>query len=199
MIAHTIRAAKGCARVDSVLVSTEDKEIASVAEREGALVVPRPAQLAQDSSPTEPCILHAMDWWLERNGEDPAIVVLLQPTSPLRDSTDIEQAFTIYDRAEADCLLSVVERREFHWEEREGLGNPKWDIRNRPRRQELAPDLIENGAIYITKSSVYREQGNRLGGRIALYRMPPERSIDVDEPFDLLLAGMLLEKRKERK
>ncbi len=196
LIAHTIRAARECARIDSVLVSTEDSEIATVAEREGALVVPRPSELARDDSPTEPCILHAMDWWRERKGEDPAVVVLLQPTSPLRDSTDIERAFTIYVGAEADSLLSAVERREFHWEERDGLGIPKWDIRKRPRRQELTPDLIENGAIYITKSSVYREHGNRLGGRIAVYRMPPERSIDVDEPFDLLLAEMLLDKRK---
>lgn len=197
MMVYTIRAGLGCDRIGAVVVSTDDAEIAEVAQKEGAHVVERPPELARDDSPTEPCVLHAMDWWKEREGCDPAWVVLLQPTAPLRDSSDIDEAFKILERTGADCVLSVRERREFHWELRGDLGFPKWDIANRPRRQDLVPDYIENGAIYITRSELYREEGNRLGGRIALSVMPGERSVDVDEPEDIPLVEEYLRRRNE--
>jgi N-acylneuraminate cytidylyltransferase len=199
MLAFTIRAAMGCARIAKTLVSTDDAEIANVARSEGALVVDRPPELARDEAPTEPAVLHAMDWWKEREGSDPDWVVLLQPTAPLRDSSDIDRAFTILARSGADCVLSVRERREFHWELRGDLGFPKWDIANRPRRQDLAPDTIENGAIYITRSRLYRVEGNRLGGKIALSVMPGERSVDVDEAEDIPLVEAYLRQRIENK
>jgi N-acylneuraminate cytidylyltransferase len=192
LVAYTIRAAKGCAPISAVLVSTDDPEIAELAESEGAMAVLRPPDLARDESPTEPCVLHAMDWWKEKVGNDPDWVALLQPTSPLRDSSDLAQGFTIAASTGADSVLSVVEKKEFRWDVRGDLAVPRWDIKNRPRRQELVPDYIENGAIYITRPWVYRELGNRLGGKIALSVMPPERSIDVDEPFDLWLVEMAL-------
>ncbi len=198
MLAYTIRAGMAVDRIDSVLVSTDNEEIAAVALKEGAAVIRRPEELAQDNSPTEPCVLHAMEKWEEAEGISLDWVVLLQPTAPLRDSSDIQGAFKILDDSGADCVLSVMERREFHWEKEGLLGTPKWDIDNRPRRQELRPDLIENGAIYISKANLYRDQGNRLGGKIALYEMPLERSIDVDEPFDLWLVEGYLRYQKDR-
>lgn len=197
MMVYTIRAAKAVSRIDEVLLSTNNEEIASVAKDEGVRVVERPDELARDDSPTEPCVLHAMDCWAEENGTDPEWVVLLQPTTPLRTSADIEQAFEVLDRTGADCVLSVVERREFRWVRDGDLGKPKWDIANRPRRQDLHPDYIENGAVYISHSRLYRERGNRLGGKIALSVMPSERSIDVDEPSDLVLVENILRNRRE--
>lgn len=197
MLVYTLRASMGCDWIAKTLVSTDDGEIAEVARAEGAEVVERPSELATDRSPTEPAVLHAMDWWKEREGSDPDWVVLLQPTAPLRDSSDIDQAFKILARTGADCVLSVRERREFHWEVRGDLGFPKWDIANRPRRQDLAPDTIENGAIYITRSSLYRSGGNRLGGKIAVSVMPGERSVDVDEAEDIPLVEAYLRQRIE--
>jgi len=195
MLLYTIRAARAVPRIEGILLSTDDAEIATVAREQGVCAVERPKELARDDSPTEPCVIHAMDWWAEREGADPEWVVLLQPTAPLRIAADIEAAFDVLLRTEADCVLSVVERREFHWDRRGDLGVPKWDISKRPRRQDLRPDYIENGAIYISRSRLYREGGNRLGGKIALSVMPPERSVDVDEPSDLLLVEQLLRNR----
>ncbi|MCA9429535.1 MAG: hypothetical protein KC940_03400, partial [Candidatus Omnitrophica bacterium] len=106
-------------------------------------------------------------------------------------------AFKILEKSGADCILSVMERREFHWEREGDFGVAQWDIDHRPRRQELRPDLIENGAIYISRADLYRKRGNRLGGKIALYEMPLERSIDVDEPFDLWLVESTLRYKKQ--
>lgn len=197
LIAYTIRAALGSSRIGAVLVSTDDEEIAAIALKEGASVIRRPEELSRDDSPTEPAVLHAMTKWEEAEGISLDWVVLLQPTSPLRDSTDIENAFKILEKTGADSLLSVMERREFHWTRKGDLGEPCWDIDHRPRRQELRPDLIENGALYISRSDLYRKNGNRLGGRIALYEMPPEQSIDVDEPFDLWLVEARLKHQAE--
>jgi N-acylneuraminate cytidylyltransferase len=197
MMVYTIRAAQAVSRIGEILLSTNDEEISSVAKKEGVRVIKRPDELARDDSPTEPSVLHAMDCWHAENGTDPEWVVLLQPTAPLRSPADIERAFGVLDETGADCVLSVVERREFRWDRNGGLGVPQWDISHRPRRQDLDPDYIENGAVYISRSTLYREKGNRLGGRIALSVMPPERSIDVDEPSDLLLVENFLRNRGE--
>ncbi|MCA9447441.1 MAG: acylneuraminate cytidylyltransferase family protein [Candidatus Omnitrophica bacterium] len=197
LVAYTIRAALGVDQIEDVLVSTDDEEIAAVALKEGASVIRRPEELARDDSPTEPCVLHAMEKWEETEGVLLDWVVLLQPTAPLRDSTDIANAFKILEKSGADCILSVMERREFHWEREGDFGVAQWDIDHPPRRQELRPDLIENGAIYISRADLYRKRGNRLGGKIALYEMPLERSIDVDEPFDLWLVESTLRYKKQ--
>lgn len=198
LVVHSIRAGLGCPAVDAVIVSTDDEEIANVAVKAGAEVVWRPDELARDDSPTEPCILHVMDDWQSRQGKDPDWVVLLQPTSPLRDSNDIEHALKILHESKADAVLSVFERREFRWKAQGIFGIPGWDIQNRPRRQELDPDYVENGALYVTRSEIYRIHCNRLGGKIALSVMPPERSIDVDEPFDLWLVERMFEQERNQ-
>jgi len=192
MIVYTIRAALAVPRIGAVLVSTDDGEIGEICRAEGARVVERPPELATDESPTEPAVVHVLNGWKAERERDPEWVVLLQPTSPLRDSRDIEEAFRILDVTGADCVLSVVERREFRWERRGDWGFPRWDIAHRPRRQDLTPDYVENGAIYISRSSYYREGGNRLGGKIALAVMSPEHSVDVDEPADLRLVDCLM-------
>jgi N-acylneuraminate cytidylyltransferase len=178
------------------LVSTEDSEIAQVACEYGAEVIDRPMELAMDDSPTEPVILHALDVLRDQAGCDPEWVVLLQATSPLRDSADLERAFEIRDNCGADCVVSVTECREFRWREETGRGYPCWNIEKRPRRQELTPDFVENGAIYITHSKLYRQNGNRLGGTIALCPLAADHAVDVDEPFDLFLVRKILEYRQ---
>lgn len=192
MIFYTIHAARQSGLFDGILVSSDDPEILDYAMGCGVLGVQRPAELARDDSPTEPTVLHAMDWWAEAQRSEPEVVCLLQPTSPLRTSRDILDAEKLFTQCGADSLLSVTEKREFHWRVDGGRAIPAWDISHRPRRQKLEPIYVENGAIYITRSPIYREQKNRLGGKMVLYPMPPERSVDIDEPFDLRLAEGLL-------
>lgn len=192
LISYTIQAASESGIFQGILVTSDDPEILRFAENAGVFAVQRPPELAQDHSPTEPAVLHAMDWWKQNQGSEPDIISLLQPTSPLRDCTDIQRAYKILLQCEADSLLSVTERREFCWRLEGDTAIPHWDISHRPRRQDLVPDFVENGAIYFTRSFIYRRYQNRLGGKIAWYQMPVERSVDIDEPFDLRLAEALL-------
>ena len=96
LIAHSIIAARESGLSGRIVVSTDDPEIADVALAYGAEVpFLRPQALADDVSPVIETALHALDWWVGANGTDPLLLLLLQPTSPLRTAEDIRQAFRL--------------------------------------------------------------------------------------------------------
>ena len=100
----------------------------------------------------------------------------------------------------ADSLLSVSPSHAFLWAEKDGAGvSLNYDWRQRPRRQDMAPQYRENGSIYVFKPWVLRRGGNRLGGEIALYKMSEEAGIDIDSETDLKLADFLLRRKTEER
>lgn len=109
LIAYTIRAARNAKLLNRVVVSTEDEEIAGVAKSHGAEVILRPSELALDTTPTEPVLLDVLKTLESKEGYVPDAVVLLQPTSPLRSESHIDEAIKkLYD-TEADAVVSVCE------------------------------------------------------------------------------------------
>jgi N-acylneuraminate cytidylyltransferase len=127
----------------------------------------------------------------------PDLVVFLQPTSPLRGATDIQKAIETLENEQADSLFSACRVEGFVWrvEKDGGVRSFSYDHLNRPRRQDAPEDLIENGSIYIFKPWVLRQFNNRLGGKIAIYRMPAQCSYQIDEPADLELVEYLIASR----
>ncbi|MDG6218097.1 MAG: acylneuraminate cytidylyltransferase family protein, partial [Candidatus Thermoplasmatota archaeon] len=95
LIQYTIDAAKKSFYIDQIIVSTDDNEIASVASTAGVIIIKRPPELAGDESPTIDAILHTLDVCSKQSLEAD-VVVLLQPTSPLRTSIDIDEAVALY-------------------------------------------------------------------------------------------------------
>jgi CMP-N-acetylneuraminic acid synthetase len=148
--------------------------------------------LARDDTPTEPVLQQVIKYLEEREDYRVKVVVLLQPTSPLRKGDDIDLAYQQFEKSGADSLLSVCERRHLYWREEKGVIKPYYRIEHRPRRQEMKPWLQENGAIYITRREILMEKGNRLGGKIAFYLMDEERSIEVDTEFDFWICEQIL-------
>src|SRR5919206_1460637 len=102
LIAWTIGAACSASRLDRVVVSTDSDEIAAIARELGADVLARPAELARDETPMRDVLLHALDE-LGR----PEILVLLQPTSPLRRAEHVDAAVALLRATGADCVVSV--------------------------------------------------------------------------------------------
>lgn len=186
-----------------VVVSTEDEEIASVARAAGAEVIERPAELAQDTTATEPVIVHAMDYLRDKEGYEPEFVMLLQATSPVRRPGTIDRAIAQARETGVDSLVGTVPQTPFlWWTARDGHGpTADFDVDHRPRRQELAPDQFryrETGSLYVTKPWVYRERNNRIGGNIGLFVMDEVEGVDIDGPLDLALAGKtLIEMRQQ--
>lgn len=200
LIVFTIAAAFAAGDVISeVLVSTDDDEIAVVAREAGASVpFTRPAELASDTARSSDVIRHAVEFVEARDNQQVDWVLTLQPTAPLRGADDIVAAVELAaSDPHCDSVISVVEVVDSHpvfikklvdgyiepfcVEEVEGI-----------RRQDVDPPAYKrNGAIYLTRRSVL-ESGELRGRRQRAYVMPPERSVNIDAPLDLVVAETLL-------
>ncbi len=196
LLVHTLEQARATPEIDRVVVTTDDEEIARRAAEWGAEVVHRPAELASDSASSESALVHALDALRQTHGYEPDLVVFLQATSPLRRDGDVSRAIATLDEHAADSLFSASPVHGFVWRRHGGrLEALTYDPGERPRRQDIGEDLLENGSIYIFKPRVLERHGNRLGGKIAVYLMDPLDSFQVDEPGDLELFERLLELR----
>lgn len=196
LVVWTIEQALAATHDVRVVVSTEDAEIAQVAAAAGAEVIDRPAELAADTTATEPVILHVMDT-LAASGYEPEHVMLLQATSPVRRPGTIDKAIEQAQQTGVDSLVGVVPQTPFlWWTARDGHGpTADFDVDHRPRRQELTDDQMrfrETGSLYVTRPWVYRERNNRIGGEIGLFVMDGVEGVDIDGPLDLALAGKTL-------
>jgi len=179
-----------------VVVSTDDDEIAGVAEAAGAEVpFRRPAALAADESTTEDAVLHALEA-LAGTGYRPDAVVLLQATSPVRHDGTIARAIEQFEREGSDALVGVVPAAPFFWHATEPP-HALYPVGERPRRQDLsAADLLyrEIGSLYVTRTSTYESEHNRLGGHLSLFVMHEDEGIDIDTRLDHALAELVLQR-----
>jgi CMP-N-acetylneuraminic acid synthetase len=198
LVAWSVAAALGASAVDRVLLSTDDPQIAAAGRAAGAEVpFLRPPELARDSTALVPVVLHALDWLRGDEGHEPDAVLLLQPTSPLRDARDIDDATELFTGAD-DAVVGVCPTHHHplyaqrvtadgHLERYVATGS------SYPRRQDLPPAYAVNGAIYLIRPAALREHETFLPPRTRAYVMPPERSLDVDEPWDLQLVRLIME------
>lgn len=200
MLAWSVRAARESGVFDAVWVSTEDAEIARIAERHGACVHERPAELAGDLvSATDVCIdlLEAR----AALGDIHDAVVCLQPSSPLRTGSDVRGAWERFVETGADYLVSVtfIDPHYFHWAVRPGGGDTGWAMwfgdQFMVERPLLPPVYRPNGSIKIARAARMVERRNFFGPRLTVYETPEERSVHVAERYDYDLAEFLLRRR----
>jgi N-acylneuraminate cytidylyltransferase len=193
LLAYSVEQALATPDIERVFVSTNSHDIAAVARDYGAEIIWRPAEISGDMASSESALLHALDHVRDKEELDPDLIVFLQATSPLRRDGEIQEAIDTLRREEADSLLSVGPMHGFVWRNGEyGVEALNYDYQNRPRRQDAPEDLIENGSIYVFKPWVLREEGNRLGGKIALHRMRALESFQIDDPEDFELIELIL-------
>jgi len=199
LIAYTIEAARQSQRLTHYLVSSEDQEIIRVAKELGAPVpFVRPAELATDESPTLPVVQHAVREMESRNRILYDIIVLLQPTTPMRRPEDIDAAVDKLVATGSDSVISVCDVGAYHPARMRQIVDdrlvdlPIHEPKEMLRRQDLSPVYIRNGAIYAVRRDVVMNQNSMVGQVSRPYLMPEERSINVDSKLDLLLAEILL-------
>ena len=192
LIAHSIQAGLDATALDSVVVSTNDEEIAKVAESHGARVpFIRPSELATDEAPTAPVIRHALET-LHSEGKAYDTFVLLQPTSPLRTAAHIDEAFSLYQDSNADSVISAYPTYDTRWE-RTPEGAQKLNYTDaKKRRQDRDPEYVINGAIYVTDVEQFRQTEEIITGITEIYEMTERESVDIDTQFDLWLARQIL-------
>jgi N-acylneuraminate cytidylyltransferase/CMP-N,N'-diacetyllegionaminic acid synthase len=192
LISWTIDAALSSKSLSAVVVSTDDPEISEIALRFGAEIpFLRPSELSTDLTPGIDPVLHALSML---PGFD--IVVLLQPTSPLRNGIDIDNCVDLMLQTEANSIVSVTEPKNHPaWTyEIDVQGNiiPVYNSKIINRRQDLQKVYCLNGAVYAAYTEYLIRERSFLGRQTIGYVMPPERSIDVDDMLDFRIAEMLL-------
>jgi CMP-N,N'-diacetyllegionaminic acid synthase len=195
LIAHSILQAKEAKLINNVYVSTNDFEIAQTARNYGAKIIHRPDELSGDTASSESALIHALVE-IEKTGIYPELIVFLQCTSPIRKGTDIDDAIEKLQAENADSLLSVSPSHRFLWEEVNGVAKPiNYDYHHRLRRQDMKPQFMENGSIYVFKPWVLKELGNRLGGKISMFPMSEAAAWEIDSLTDLEIVEFLLTKQ----
>lgn len=199
LIAHSIRQALTCPGIDGVYVSTDDDDIAEVARAYGAQVpYRRPAELASDQAAKIPAIEHLVQH-LEAQGLEIATVVDLQPTSPLRASSDLRQALAL--APQADLVVSVTEPSH----------NPYYSlVETQPegglclsksgghvRRQDAPGVWGLNGAIYVWQRAALARAAQQgfWSVRMIASVMPRHRSVDIDDALDFDMAEWLFQRQ----
>ncbi|WP_299447245.1 cytidylyltransferase domain-containing protein [uncultured Phycicoccus sp.] len=194
LITWTVEQALAARPAMDVVVSTDDEEIVAVARAAGALVpFLRPADLARDDTPTEPVVRHAIAAARAADAA-PDAVMLLQATSPVRLPGTISRAVAQFETTGVDALVGVVPQAPFIWTDGPEP-SAAYDVTARPRRQDLTPQTLryrETGSLYLTRTWVYDELDNRIGGRVGLFVMDELEGVDVDTELDLAVAEQTL-------
>lgn len=190
LLEWTIDQALRCFPRKDVLVSTEDNEMAAVADRRGANVVARPPELAQDESTTSAVVSDLFnridsDTASRRYGR----IVILQVTSPLREDEDIERGKAMMDSGAFDSVVSAFEVIGTHPAKMYYLDgdvatsvSPEFES---ARRQNLPKVYCRNGALFVVNRDYFEATGKLWGGRAGIVAMPRDRSIDIDNSADL--------------
>jgi len=195
LIVHTIEQALACPGMDGVYVSTDDDEIAAVAQAAGAIVpFRRPPELATDEAGKLPVIEHLVHH-LEQQGRPIARIVDLQPTSPLRESLDIEAAMTA--SPDADLVVSVTPAHDnpyFNLVEQAPHGLVRLSKGDGAMRRQDAPAVYAlNGSIYVWRRAAlaHAAMHGLWSVTVAPYVMPRWKSADIDDLEDFEYAEWL--------
>lgn len=189
LIGRAIEAAKGSGRIDGVYVSTDDAEIAGVAQASGAGIIDRPAEISGSMASSEAALLHGLDVLAEQ-GIAPEVLVFLQCTSPFTSSDEIRRCVEALDDPEVHSALAVTHHHSFLWTlDADGYAvgvNHVWN-EQRKLRQELPPQFLETGSIYVMRVAAFREKRTRFCGRVK--PVVVERyCTEIDSPIDMALA-----------
>jgi len=199
LIGWTIEEAKKASSLTHVLVSTDDKEIATISKAFGAQVpFMRPEDISEDVD-TGLVLYHAVQWWEKYRKEQIEFVVCLQPTSPFRRAYDIDRCVEIAKATDADTVVSVCQVTQHPaWCFEMNTSQRLTSFMNTPLHgdnlvwQKLPLLLYPNGAVYVTKYATVM-RGRIYGDKIYGYLMPKTRSIDLEEELDFFTASAMFE------
>ncbi|ABC31939.1 CMP-N-acetylneuraminic acid synthetase [Hahella chejuensis KCTC 2396] len=193
LIYYAINSCLNSSLLSYVVVSTDDDEIALLAEKFGARVHHRPTTLGGDKVTLDPVIIEAVNHIEREDNLRFNLVVTVQPTSPLTRSLDIDKVIErLYD-SDYDTILSATDDRHLCWTKENCDYVPEYS--ERVNRQQLPPRYRETGAIIACRRDII-ESGTRIGKKVSLYITPPNISFDIDTVTDLFLCESILKRKK---
>ena len=205
LITYTIEAARESRAFDRLILSTDDEQAASIARQSGCEVpFMRPAELAQDDTPHLPVMQHALRWLRDHQHYVPDWVMILLPTSPLRQARHIREAIALAETSGADSVVGVDEMPpHFHPLRAVTVDGDGWarlfvgdaPVRRRPgRRQDMPPVSVINGAIYLFRTRLLFDPADPslYGDQVRAYQMAHPYGFNLDDAPDWAQAEQLL-------
>jgi CMP-N,N'-diacetyllegionaminic acid synthase len=195
LIAHAIECAKKCIKVTRTVVSTDSDDILDIALRFGAEAIKRPSNLADDTSN----VVTAVEDIFEKLGHDFDLVILLQPTSPLRTHIDLENIITMLEKDKSiDGVISVVHLEDCHPARMYNLENnnlmiPFLNEGESKRRQDLKPVYFRNGCFYAVRINAFLKERSFMVERKKAYLMDANWLVNIDSYRDFKIAEVLYE------
>ena len=200
LLAYAAEAALAARRLARVVISTDDREIAQVAREQG-IEVPflRPPELAADNTPSVPVVQDVVRR-LEAEGARYDATFLLQPTNPMRTAADIDGAIGLLERTGADSVISFVDTGERHPARMKSIDAETGRVFDPPfaepfegmPRQNLPKLYLRDGSVYLTRRRALMEQNSLKGADCRAWIIPPERSWNIDSPFDLFIVEQMM-------
>jgi len=193
LVAWTVIQAKLSKEVDEVYISSDSDEILEIAEKYGAKIIKRPAEISGDSAKSEEAIIHA----LSILGADQEMIIMLEPTAPLRKAEDIDNCIKMFRKEEWDSCFSGALLQDFLLWKKDKNGNLNslnYDYKNQGPRQLREPDYVENGAIFVFKPKIMVNEKNRFGGKIGLFPNNFWQSFEIDDPEDWEFVELIFRK-----
>ena len=186
LIGYSIIAAQKCDLIDEVWVSSDDEEILSYSKSLNANTLKRPKDISTDTSSSEDALIHFS------NHVDFDILVFLQATSPLVESTFLSEAINLQKRKDVDSVVACTLDHGFWWSN----STPHYDLEKRKMRQEKGELMRETGMFFITSRNAILETRCRLSGNISCYEIPKWASFEVDDTIDFKIVESIMLRRK---
>ncbi len=195
LVQWSIDQAKDSKLFDKIIVSSDDKDILKIARDCGAVPDERDPKLAQDDTKLDDVMWN----YFSRPKNECKYICLLQPTSPLRSVQDIIDGYNAIKQKQWWSVVGVTWNPIMGWV-KDCTKNGSaclYLVGDRPNRQNRDNFFLENGALYWTKFNMFLNVKNRVAnpGKTFLHIMPPERSLELDSPFDWYLARKAFEYR----
>lgn len=180
-----------------VIVSTNSKKIKNISLKAGAKVpFLRPNNISGDKAPSKDYINHVIQYY-DKIENCPENIIILQPTSPLRNENDIINSIKIYEKKKSKTLISVYKEEYINekviYKFKGNHGRPISKYHNFAyRRQDEKPFFVRNGAIYIIEVNFFKKEKKVISNLPSLYIMKKSKSLNIDNYDDLELAKKLL-------
>ncbi len=199
LIEYTIKGAKKSKKINKLIVSTDSPEIIKLAKK--LHVEPpfrRPAKYATDSSSPFEVINHTLGFLEKNEHYSPDIVIILQPTSPLRNYLNIDKSIELLINSKSSSVIGVFPMKQNPFmalilNKNKFLTPYKKEFKKFSQRQKLTSFFYPTGSLYTFWTKTFLNYGNIYGNKIKSLEVSKEESIDVDEPFDLFLIQMILD------
>lgn len=205
LIAYSILTAQNSKLLSHYVTTTDDEEIAEVARQYGSPVLMRPGELASDETPMVPVVWHALESVERDLGHQFDVIVLIQPTSPIRVGKDIDTVINMFKKdSQLESVISVcpmedINPARMYQIDENGYMNSFWEEFETHNRQSLPQVYIRNGAIYAVRRSVLKDQGNLMSKHKKAYVMPRSHWATIDDERDFAIADLLVRLWKEGK